>query len=273
MTYTYKERCTASDCSSLTEDTADDWPDVPFDGICSADEDDCKATGPGFFTRKRLTGIGTHFWSRAAEPDAFLPVDSYTLEQEFYDGQDIGNSSDQVLVLKSLRRTGKNGSDIALPPVEFTYQQRPNRVDSTSDDILALTRPRIASVVSETGAITAVTFSDPECVRGGRMPAAEDDNDLPCYPVYWNVNGGDPQLDWFHKYRVTAITTNDPGAATPAPRRRTTTRTPAGTTTTAPSPRRRSAPGRSGAATRRSPPTPVRLAPPGPRPSSCSCGA
>ncbi|WP_229870828.1 RHS repeat domain-containing protein [Streptomyces phaeofaciens] len=215
VTYTYKERCTASDCSSLTEDTADDWPDVPFDGICSADEDDCKATGPGFFTRKRLTGIGTHFWSRAAEPDAFLPVDSYTLEQEFYDGQDIGNSSDQVLVLKSLRRTGKNGSDIALPPVEFTYQQRPNRVDSTSDDILALTRPRIASVVSETGAITAVTFSDPECVRGGRMPAAEDDNDLPCYPVYWNVNGGDPQLDWFHKYRVTAITTNDPGAGNP----------------------------------------------------------
>ncbi len=55
VTYTYKERCTASDCSSLTEDTADDWPDVPFDGICSADEDDCKATGPGFFTRKRLT--------------------------------------------------------------------------------------------------------------------------------------------------------------------------------------------------------------------------
>ncbi|MEU9407864.1 RHS repeat-associated core domain-containing protein [Streptomyces sp. NPDC048281] len=215
VTFTYKERCTASDCSSLTEDTSDNWPDVPFDAICSADEDDCLAMGPSFFTRKRLTSINTYFWSRAAEPDAFLPVDSYTLDQEFFDGQDIGNSSDQVLVLKSLTRTGKNGTDKALPPVEFTYQQRPNRVDSTSDDILALTRPRIASIVSETGAITSVTLSDPVCVRGSRMPAAEDDNDLSCYPVYWNINGGDPQLDWFHKYRVTAITTNDPGAGNP----------------------------------------------------------
>ncbi|WP_405916770.1 RHS repeat-associated core domain-containing protein [Streptomyces sp. NBC_00728] len=214
-TFTYKERCTASDCSSLTEDTSDNWPDVPFDAICSADEDDCLAKGPSFFTRKRLTAINTYVWSRAAEPDDFIPVDSYALEQEFFDGQDIGNSSDQVLVLKSLTRTGKNGTDIALPPVEFTYQQRPNRVDSTSDDILALTRPRIASIVSETGAITSVTLSDPECVRGSKMPAAEDDNDMSCYPVYWPINGGDPQLDWFHKYRVTAVTTNDPGAGNP----------------------------------------------------------
>ncbi|MFJ9961287.1 polymorphic toxin-type HINT domain-containing protein [Streptomyces avermitilis] len=215
VTFTYKERCTASDCSSLTEDTADDWPDVPFDAICSADEDDCNSNGPSFFTRKRLTSINTYFWSRAAEPDAFLPVDAYTLDQEFFDGQDIGNSSDQVLVLKSLTHTGKNGPDISVPPVDFTYQQRPNRVDSTSDDILALTRPRIASIIAETGAITSVTFSDPECVRGSRMPAAEDDNRLSCYPVYWNINGGDPALDWFHKYRVTAITTNDPGAGNP----------------------------------------------------------
>ncbi|MFI6335248.1 RHS repeat domain-containing protein [Streptomyces sp. NPDC050535] len=215
VTFTYKERCTASDCSSLTEDTSDNWPDVPFDAICSADEDDCLAMGPSFFTRKRLTAINTYIWSRAAEPDAFVAVDSYSLDQEFFDGQDIGNSSDQVLVLKSLKRTGKNGTDIALPPVEFTYQQRPNRVDSTSDDILALTRPRIASIVSETGAITSVTISEPECVRGTKMPAAEDNNDLPCYPVYWAVNGGDPQLDWFHKYRVTAVTTNDPGAGNP----------------------------------------------------------
>lgn len=215
VTFAYKERCTASDCSSLTEDTADNWPDVPFDTICAASEADCKAIGPAFFTRKRLTGIDTYFWSRAAEPDAFIPVDSYALAQEFFDGQDIGNSSDQVLVLKSLTRTGKNGTAITVPPIDFTYQQRPNRVDSTGDDIVALTRPRIESVISETGAITSVTFSEPECVRGNNMPAAEDSNSLSCYPVYWPVNGGDPQLDWFHKYRVTAITTNDPGAGNP----------------------------------------------------------
>ncbi|MER5750101.1 polymorphic toxin-type HINT domain-containing protein [Streptomyces sp. NPDC002088] len=219
VTFTYKERCTATDCSSLTEDTADNWPDVPFDTICSADEDDCNATGPAFFTRKRLTSIDTYFWSRAAEPDAFLPVDSYALGQTFWDGQDIGNSSDQVLTLNSLTRTGKNGTAIAVPPIEFTYQQRPNRVVGGTQpgggDILDITRPRIASIISETGAMTSVTFSDPECVRGSNMPAAEDDNSLSCYPVYWPINGGDPQLDWFHKYRVTDVTTNDPGAGNP----------------------------------------------------------
>ncbi|MGW0337728.1 polymorphic toxin-type HINT domain-containing protein [Streptomyces sp. NPDC003011] len=215
VSFTYKERCTAADCSSLTEDTADQWPDVPFDSICSANEDDCTATGPAFFTRKRLTAIDTHFWSRTAEPDAFQAVDSYALDQNFFNGEDIGNSSDQVLVLKSLKRTGKNGTDITLPPIDFTYQQRPNRVDSTNDNILALTRPRISSIISETGAITSVTLSEPECVRGSKMPATEDNNSLSCYPVYWPVNGGDPQLDWFHKYRVTSITTNDPGAGNP----------------------------------------------------------
>ncbi|WP_405483196.1 RHS repeat-associated core domain-containing protein [Streptomyces anulatus] len=216
VTYTYKERCTASDCSSLTKDTADNWPDVPFDTICSASETDCKGTGPAFFTRKRLTGIDTYSWSRAAEPDAYVPVDSYALTQMFWDGQDIDNSSDQSLVLTKLVRTGKTATPaISAPPVEFTYQQRPNRVDATFDDILPLTRPRIEHITSETGAITTVALSPTECVRGSDMPAAEDDNNKSCYPVYWPINGGDPALDWFHKYRVLAVTTNDPATGNP----------------------------------------------------------
>ncbi|MFG3427622.1 RHS repeat domain-containing protein [Streptomyces californicus] len=216
VTYTYKERCTASDCSSLTKDTADNWPDVPFDTICSASETDCKGTGPAFFTRKRLTDIDTYSWSRAAEPDAYVPVDSYALTQMFWDGQDIDNSSDQSLVLTKLVRTGKTATPvISAPPVEFTYQQRPNRVDATFDDILPLTRPRIEHITSETGAITTVALSPTECVRGSNMPAAEDDNNKSCYPVYWLINGGDPALDWFHKYRVLAVTTNDPATGNP----------------------------------------------------------
>ncbi|MFJ8853221.1 RHS repeat-associated core domain-containing protein [Streptomyces sp. NPDC102437] len=208
--FTYKERCTATDCSSLTEDTATRWPDVPFDAICTADETDCLPTGPAFFTRKMLTGVDTNVWSVAAEPDAYKPVDSYSLTYEFLDGADIGNPSDKTLTLKSLQRTGKNGGTITVPPVEFGYHMRPNRVDSDSDNILPLTRPRINTITTETGAITTVTLSEPECVRGSKMPKAEDDNNLSCYPVYWPINGGDPQLDWFHKYNVISVSTSDP---------------------------------------------------------------
>ncbi|MER6127101.1 RHS repeat-associated core domain-containing protein [Streptomyces sp. NPDC001795] len=208
VTFGYDERCTASDCSSLTSSTASNWPDVPFDSLCASGAD-CKATGPSFFTRKRLTSIDTHAWS--ATSSAYTDVDSWALAQQFLDPGDIGNSTDQTLVLKSIQRTGKNGTAISLDPVTFTYQMRANRVDSSTDNILPLNRPRIQTVTSETGAVTTVTLSNPECVRGSNMPSSEDNDTMSCYPVYWHINGAtEASLDWFNKYRVTDVITSDP---------------------------------------------------------------
>ncbi|MFE6384529.1 polymorphic toxin-type HINT domain-containing protein [Streptomyces roseolus] len=217
VTFDYAERCKdyGGGCGSLTADNAKNWPDVPFDSICTATETDCKANGPAFFTRQLLKAVRTHVWSTAAEPDAYKLVDSYTLAHDVFDGQDIGNSSDQVWALMAFKRTGENGTAIGLPSIGFTYQHRANRVDGT-DDVVPLTRPRISTITSETGAITTVAFSRPECVRGSKMPTAEDDNNLSCYPVYWPINGGDPELDWFHKYRVLAVNTADPAGSSPA---------------------------------------------------------
>ncbi|CAM5621469.1 hypothetical protein SCALM49S_02216 [Streptomyces californicus] len=68
--------------------------------------------------------------------------------------------------------------------MDFTYHTRPNRVEGGTQpgggNILPLTRPRLNTVTTETGALTTVTYSAPECVRGSRMPAAEDDNALSC---------------------------------------------------------------------------------------------
>jgi len=209
VTFSYDERCTASDCSSLTDSTSDNWPDVPYDTICASGDDDCNTDSPSFFSRKRLTSIDTFAYSATAVK--LTAVDSWALTQKFLDGQDIGDTSDQTLVLSSIQHTGKNGTAITLDPVTLTYQLRANRVDSTSDDILKLSMPRIATVTSETGAITTVTLSDPECVRGSNMPASEDDDTLSCYPQYWHINGAEESsLDWFHKYRVTAVLSTDP---------------------------------------------------------------
>lgn len=208
VTLSYAERCTASDCSKLTKKTADNWPDVPFDAICAKDSDDCNAAGPSFFTRKRLTGISTYSWAAAAK--TYEAVDTWTLTQRYLDGGDIGDTSDHVLTLKSLKRAGKSGTDIAMAPVSFTYQMRPNRVDAT-DDILPLTRPRMSTITSETGAITEVTLSAPECKRGAVIDAPQDSNTRSCYPQYWHINGAEKAaVDWFHKYRVLAVTVSDP---------------------------------------------------------------
>ncbi|WP_367322735.1 polymorphic toxin-type HINT domain-containing protein [Streptomyces sp. HUAS ZL42] len=215
VTFGYAERCTASDCSSLTKDTADNWPDVPFDAICFSGDTECNAAGPSFFSRKRLTGIDT--FSYNATSGAYDAVDSWDLVEQYLDGGDIGDSSDQVLTLKSLKRTAKAAAtSIALNPISFTYHMRPNRVDAT-DNILPLTRPRISTVTSETGAITTVTLSGEECVRSEVLGAAPDTNTRSCYPQFWHINGAeDASIDWFHKYRVLAVTVSDPASSNEA---------------------------------------------------------
>ncbi|WP_326699105.1 RHS repeat-associated core domain-containing protein [Streptomyces sp. NBC_01754] len=209
ITFGHEERCTVDDCAKLTKSTADHWPDVPFDAICADGADECRSAGPTFFSRKRVTSVATSSWDAAA--GAYAPVDSWKLTQRFLDGGDIGDTSDHVLTLQSLRRTGRTASpEIKLDPISFTYHMRPNRVDGT-DDILPLTRPRISTVTSETGAVTTVTLSAPECVRGQVVSAPEDTNVRSCYPQYWHINGADKAaVDWFHKYRVLAVTTSDP---------------------------------------------------------------
>ncbi|AWZ16100.1 RHS repeat-associated core domain-containing protein [Streptomyces sp. ICC1] len=210
VTFGYEERCFAANCTSLTKDTSDNWPDVPFEAICEASAPDCRSTGPAFFTRKRMTNVKTYAWSTALEPDNYALIDTLDLTQEYLDAGDLGDTSDQSLVLKSIKRTGNNGGTVTVPPVDFTYHMKPNRVDVDGDNIVPLNRPRINTITSEAGAITTVTLSNPECVRGSKMPVAEDDNALSCYPVYWPINGGDPKLDWFHKYNVAAVTIADP---------------------------------------------------------------
>ncbi|WP_334521902.1 polymorphic toxin-type HINT domain-containing protein [Streptomyces sp. B21-105] len=208
VTLDYAERCTAADCTSLTKGTADNWPDVPFDAICTKDSTECLTQSPSFFTRKRLTGVNTFSWNTAT--GIYDPVDTWAFTQQFLDGGDIGDTSDQVLTLQSIKRTAKAGTAMTTLPVSFTYQMRPNRVDGT-DDILPMTRPRISTVTSETGSITTVSLSATECVRSQVLAAPQDANTRSCYPQFWNINGAqDASVDWFHKYRVLAVVTTDP---------------------------------------------------------------
>ncbi len=208
VTFGHAERCTAADCTTLKKETAHHWPDVPFESLCSKDDADCEALAPAFFTRKRLTSVNTFSWSAATSEHT--PVDSWALTQKYLDGGDIGDTSDHVLTLTSLKRTAKAGTAVEFDPVGFTYHMRPNRVDGT-DDILPLTRPRVSTVTSETGAVTTVTMSAPECVRSEVLGKPEDTNTRNCFPQFWNINGSSvASVDWFHKYRVVAVVTSDP---------------------------------------------------------------
>ncbi|MDG9700911.1 RHS repeat-associated core domain-containing protein [Streptomyces sp. DH37] len=209
VVFTYSERCIASGtgCDSLTEDTKNNWPDVPFDAICK-DGDKCTGSStPSFFTRKRLTGITTYAWNAAATTPAHQAVDHWALKHLYLDPGDTGDSHDQSLWLDEIRHTGKHGTDLALDPVKFTHVFLPNRVDGATDDIISLDKPRLRTITSETGAKTIVSYAEADCVAGQTMPKV-DQNTRRCYPVYWSPNGAsESQLDWFQKYPVTSVST------------------------------------------------------------------
>ncbi|MFD9121912.1 RHS repeat-associated core domain-containing protein [Streptomyces bottropensis] len=214
----YTERCVVSGtgCDSLTEDTRDNWPDVPFDAVCKSDDKCTGNTGPSFFTRKRLTGLTTYAWNAAASTPAYAAVDSWALQHSYPDPGDTGDSADQSLWLKEIKHTGKRGTDLALPPVTFEHTLLPNRVDGQSDNILSFDKPRLKKITSEAGAVTLVSYMEADCVHGQTMPKV-DENTKRCYPVYWSPNGEKtPILDWFQKYPVTSVTTSAPDGGTEA---------------------------------------------------------
>ncbi|WP_327110935.1 hypothetical protein OG206_00330 [Streptomyces sp. NBC_01341] len=207
VTFTYAERCVVTDgCGSLTDATKKNWPDVPFDQIC-ADGKACPLLiSPTFFTRKRLTDVTTSVWKgtgtgAGAETD-FRSVDGWHFEQSFPASGDVSQPS---LWLESIQNTGKAGTSVSLPKVTFGGIQKSNRVDSPNDDIAPFIKWRVRTIKSETGSLITVNYSDVQCVRGTLMPVAEDKNDLRCYPVYWASDGGEPTLDWFHKYVVESV--------------------------------------------------------------------
>lgn len=208
VVFGYAERC-ETDCGSLTDATRDNWPDVPFDAECKADQKCTGNVSPAFYTRKRMTGIATQAWDATAATPGYASVDAWALKQHYIDPGDTGDSTDQTLWLDEIRHTGKRGTDLTLDPVKFDHESRPNRVDGATDDILPLTKPRLKAITSETGAQTTISYLQADCLAGQTMPKV-DTNTRRCYPVYWSPNGEkDPILDWFHKYPVEAVSTND----------------------------------------------------------------
>ncbi|WP_308280835.1 RHS repeat-associated core domain-containing protein [Streptomyces barringtoniae] len=204
VSFDYAQRCTASDCSSLTKDTKQNWPDVPFDLIC-ADGTACTGkTSPSFFTRYMLTDVTTSVWTGTGTTRR--DVDNWHLEHDF---PASGDASSPSLWLKSIQNTGKaGGTQVSLPTVDFEGIQLPNHVEG-GGDTLRYIKWRVRKITSESGSVLTVNYSDPQCIRGTTMPSSEDKNTLRCFPVYWSQSGADPQLDWFHKYVITSVFQED----------------------------------------------------------------
>lgn len=192
VNFSVLERCLTT-CTSLTPTTKANWPDVPFDSICASGGTCTGKASPTFFTRKRVTGVTTKVL-KAGTPTT---VDTWSFTHAFLDPGDTGDATDQSLWLSDITHAG-------LPKVTLTHAMKPNRVDGTSDNFLPVTKPRLYTIKSETGALTVVNYYGMDCSSTSKP--VEDNNSRRCFPSYWNKNGATTaSIDWFHKYPVQTV--------------------------------------------------------------------
>jgi RHS repeat-associated protein len=215
VTFTVAERClaydTSIDCSpsALTDATAANWPDVPWDRNCAVSTK-CEAsqTSPTFWTRKRLTAITTQIWDGVA----YQSVDAWALAHSYVSNGDTTRS----LWLDSITRTGKAGTsaDIKLPATTLLPVQKENRIDKTGDNIAALIRPRLGTIYTDTGSQIDVAYAGADCTPTDTP--TPDSNERRCFPVIWQPGSYDDDItDWFHKYVVSGIAVSDRTGASP----------------------------------------------------------
>lgn len=99
---------------------------------------------------------------------------------------------------------------MTLPATTFVGSQMPNRVDALLDGRSPMTRFRLTSIVSESGAQTSVVYTPEDCVNDGTtvsLPPSPESNTRRCMPVWWTPAGSSgPVMEYFHKYAVAQVT-------------------------------------------------------------------
>jgi YD repeat-containing protein len=179
--------------------------DAPTDLTCTKGAA-CAQTSPTFWNDDELTGISTE----SLKGSTLEPVDSWALTGTYLATGD--STTSPSLWLSSITQTGQDGStSITLPPTTFAGKAMPNLVATAADKAAGyslLTRFRLTSITSDTGAVTTITYASPSCTAGDfPVPGA---NTTTCYPQYWTPPGSRSAVeDWYGLYTAATETVTD----------------------------------------------------------------
>lgn len=197
------DRCEAGqNCASHT---ATAWPDVPWDQDCSTATCPDKVS-PTFWSTKRLAKVTTQVSTGGGN---YRSVDQWDFAHSY---PRPGDGTAPGLWLNSITHAGLAGDAITLPAVTFTPTLLPNRVDTPTDQLPALYKPRITTVTTESGGQVTIGYAQPDCTPT-QLPTAPDSNGKRCYPVKWTLPPEtEPRDNWFHKYVVFTTTEHDRAA-------------------------------------------------------------
>ena len=180
--------------------------DVPTDLTCTEGAA-CAQTAPTFWNDDELTGISTE----SLNGSTLEPVDSWALTGSYPATGD--STTAPSLWLSSITQTGQDGSTpITLPPTTFAGKAMPNLVETAADEAAGyslLSRFRLTSITSDTGAVTTITYASPSCTAGD-LPV-QGANTTTCYQQYWTPPGSSSKAieDWYGLYSASTVTVTD----------------------------------------------------------------
>ncbi|MEV1008679.1 polymorphic toxin-type HINT domain-containing protein [Streptomyces sp. NPDC049881] len=196
------------DCTAgAIDDNEPYWYDTPWDLNCGTTEDcDAGRYSPTFWTRNRLTGVTT----QVLNGGSYANIDSWALTHR-WGSADV----DYQLLLDSVQRTGHTATPaITLPRTSLVYTQRANRLDRVGDGYAPFIKERLSSIADEYGGQIDVEYSGEAC-DAGSLPTPET-NTTRCFPQFIGGGGDEaPDLEWFNKYVVTAVTATDRTGGSP----------------------------------------------------------
>jgi RHS repeat-associated protein len=216
VTVAVQDRCAAQTSCPAVTSTSTAYPDVPVDKICTAT---CSATDqdmPTFFSTKQVNSVTASVRTRSGTSPsytyAYTDVATYAMTYSFPTTADTSSPS---LWLKDITKTGKVGTDIALPPVRFDGIAKPNRRNSGAG-VPSMNKYRIEQLRTELGAHLVVTYGTPDlCAANTVLDAANNDTD--CFPAWYDPHDGVTTPGWvpFVKYLVTQLVTTDERGSDP----------------------------------------------------------
>ncbi|MEY9927821.1 RHS repeat-associated protein [Catenulispora sp. GP43] len=177
--------------------------DVPADQMCAA-TGPCGNVAPTFFQTARLASVTT----RVRVNGTFTPVDAWETEQHW----EIPDSGDVALEMDAVTHTGLSGGQhTQLPDVTFSYQFFDSRakISPVYTSQGPSSSARLTQVDDELGGDIRATYDTAAYPCTGAAPPVDANHTL-CFPEYW-VKPGDttPSLDWFNKWVVTRVQTDD----------------------------------------------------------------
>ncbi|ADB31374.1 YD repeat protein [Kribbella flavida DSM 17836] len=207
VVFSSADRCVPGQ-NCATQSTGPAWPDVPWDLQCASATCPDKVS-PTFWSAKRLASVTTQVSTGSG---GYADVERWNFAHRYLapgDGTAAGLWLDSIGHSGLVTGTDVTASPVSLPAVKFTPTLLPNRVDTPTDGMPALYKPRITSVTTESGGEITVAYAAPDCTPVA-VPTAADNNGKRCYPVKWTLPPElEPRDNWFHKYVVASTTEHD----------------------------------------------------------------